>query len=291
MTNGFIKIHRQITKWEWYQDTNTFRLFLHLLIKAQWEDGQYQGINIPRGSLITGRGKLAKELNMSERSVRTALEHLKSTNEVIISSTNKFSVITVTNYGLYQDANDEVANKGPTKRQQNDQQNDQQTTNKTTSKFPFVTVTNCELQQNTGNTTANKTPANDQQNGQQNASKTTTIKEIKKERIIEEKKNIKRKEISLVLPLEFQTTVFGDAWAKWVSYRKNIRHALVQETAEGQIKKLMKMSGGSDAVAAAIIEQSIDHGWQGLFELKENTKKTVSTRDLFSEIDEALHDN
>lgn len=244
MASGFIKLHRQMTKWEWYQDANTFRLFLHLIIKAQWEDSRFRGICIPRGSLVTGRQKLAKELNMSEKSVRTALEHLKSTNEVTIKTTNKFSVITVTNYGLYQDIDNETAN-------------------------------------NVANETANKRPTNGQQ--------VATLKEIKKERI-EEKKNNK-KEISLVLPPEFQTTVFGDAWAKWVSYRKNIRHALVQETAEGQIKKLMKMSGGSDTVAAAIIEQSIDHGWQGLFELKENAKKTVSTRDLFSEIDEALHDN
>lgn len=241
MTNGFIKLHRKMTDWEWYKDANTFRLFVHLLFNANWEDSRYQGHKIPRGSLVIGRKQLALELGMSEQSVRTSLTKLKSTNEITTKSTNKFTVVNIVKYNDYQEF--EIPNRPAT----------QPTTQPTTNQ------------------------------------QLTTSKEIKKERI-EEKKNNK-KEISLVLPPEFQTTVFGDAWAKWVSYRKNIRHALVQETAEGQIKKLTKMSGGSDTVAAAIIEQSIDHGWQGLFELKENAKKTVSTRDLFSEIDEALHDN
>ena len=28
MQQGWIKIHRQLTEWEWYDDLNTFRLFI-----------------------------------------------------------------------------------------------------------------------------------------------------------------------------------------------------------------------------------------------------------------------
>ena len=32
--SGWIKIHRKITEWEWYDDVNTFRLFMHLILKS-----------------------------------------------------------------------------------------------------------------------------------------------------------------------------------------------------------------------------------------------------------------
>ena len=39
--SGWIKIHRQILEWEWYSDTNTFRVFLHLLLKANHKEKKY----------------------------------------------------------------------------------------------------------------------------------------------------------------------------------------------------------------------------------------------------------
>lgn len=35
---GWLKLHRQITEWEWYDDANTFRLLIHLLIMANSKD-------------------------------------------------------------------------------------------------------------------------------------------------------------------------------------------------------------------------------------------------------------
>jgi len=120
--NGFIKLHRSILEWEWYDDPNTMRVFIHLLLNAQWEDSRYHGYEVPKGSLIIGRKKLAEELEISERAVRTALNHLKSTNEVTIKVTNQFSIVTIVNWAKYQGRDDEND-------QQNDQQNDQRVTN------------------------------------------------------------------------------------------------------------------------------------------------------------------
>lgn len=44
MEEGWICLHRKILKWEWYQDTNTFRVFIHLLLNANWEDTKYMGM-------------------------------------------------------------------------------------------------------------------------------------------------------------------------------------------------------------------------------------------------------
>lgn len=121
--NGnYIRIYRKIMRWEWYTDGNTMRVFLHLLLNANWKDGRYRGYEVPRGSLVVGRKKLAKELKMSEQSVRTALEHLKSTNEITTKITNRFTIVTLVNYDNYQVVLDDSNH-------QNDQQPNQQSTN------------------------------------------------------------------------------------------------------------------------------------------------------------------
>src|SRR3990170_5064032 len=102
MSEGFIVLYRKILNWEWWDDPNTFRLFLYLLLTANHEEGKWHGQIIKRGQLITGRYKLAKATKLSPRSVRTCLSHLKSTNEVAIESASKYSIITIVNYSKYQ---------------------------------------------------------------------------------------------------------------------------------------------------------------------------------------------
>ena len=41
--NNFIKIDRKILKWEWWNDINTSRLFIYMLIAANWKDNNYKG--------------------------------------------------------------------------------------------------------------------------------------------------------------------------------------------------------------------------------------------------------
>lgn len=100
---GYISVHRKIIKWEWYQDPTTMRLFVHCLLLANWEPKRWQGKAIERGQFITSIAHLARDLKVSVKSIRTALEHLKSTNEVAIETTSQYSLITVINYNTYQD--------------------------------------------------------------------------------------------------------------------------------------------------------------------------------------------
>lgn len=49
MCNGnYIKLSRNLLDWGWYKDANTSRVFLHCLLKANWKDGEYYGVRIPR---------------------------------------------------------------------------------------------------------------------------------------------------------------------------------------------------------------------------------------------------
>jgi len=99
---SFIPLFRKITEWEWYKDTSTKSLFLHLVLRANWQDKPWKGILIKRGSYATGWTTLSFETGLTRQQIRTSLIKLKSTSEVTIKSTNKYSVITLTNYEDYQ---------------------------------------------------------------------------------------------------------------------------------------------------------------------------------------------
>ena len=100
--DGYIKLYRSLIDWEWYSDINTRSVFIHLLLTANFEDKNWRGITIKRGQVVTSYRKLAEEIGISERSVRTSINRLKSTHEVTQSSTSKFTVLTVNNYDKYQ---------------------------------------------------------------------------------------------------------------------------------------------------------------------------------------------
>ena len=103
--NGFILLHRKITDWEWYQNPNTFRVFLHCLLMANYTDGRFEGMDIKRGQFVTSLPNLSKQTRLSVQQVRTALDHLKLTGEITDCSTSKFRVITVVKYDQYQQDN------------------------------------------------------------------------------------------------------------------------------------------------------------------------------------------
>lgn len=109
--NGYIKLFRKMVEWEWYGDPNTKAVFLHLLLTANYRETNYRGVTLLPGQTIIGRKALAEALGMSEQNVRTSLNHLKSTNEITIKVTNKFSVVTLVNWESYQLGDDELTNK------------------------------------------------------------------------------------------------------------------------------------------------------------------------------------
>ncbi|MDB2010587.1 hypothetical protein [[Clostridium] symbiosum] len=119
---SYIKIDRKILDWEWYSDINTCRLFLHMLLKANWRPGRFQGIEVPRGSFISSIPKLAEETGLTERKARTALEHLKMTGEVSGRSHSKFTVFTIKNYNCYQSTDTQNDRQATGKRQADDRQ-------------------------------------------------------------------------------------------------------------------------------------------------------------------------
>tara|TARA_R110000782_G_scaffold263152_1_gene355678 strand:- start:1249 stop:1947 length:699 start_codon:yes stop_codon:yes gene_type:complete len=118
MSTGWVKLHRQLLDWEWYNDVNTTRVFLHLLIVANHKANKWRGIDIKRGQRLSSIQGLATETNLSIKNIRTAIKRLKSTNEVASHSTAQHTVFTMVNYDLYQEEASETASKGQTKGKQ-----------------------------------------------------------------------------------------------------------------------------------------------------------------------------
>lgn len=144
---GWVSLFRKLLNWEWYQDSHTVHLFIHLLLKANHADSQWQGNLIKRGQLITGRKSLSVETGITEQSVRTSLRRLKSTGEISEKSTSKFTIITLCNYDTYQlreteinqPANQQLTSDQPASNQQvttnNNNNNVNNINNKTNTRF------------------------------------------------------------------------------------------------------------------------------------------------------------
>ena len=107
---GYIKAYRSMMEWDWWEDKNTFRLFMTILFLANWKDKKWRGKRIKRGQLWTSIETLSEKSGLTQRQVRTSLNKLISTNEVTNKSTNEGRLITVVNYDFYQSNDGEVTN-------------------------------------------------------------------------------------------------------------------------------------------------------------------------------------
>ena len=120
--NGFIKLHRSMTEWEWFDDIPTFNLFTKLLFLVNWKDKKWQGQTIKRGEVITSLDGLKEFTKLSTMQVRTSLKKLQSTGEIKVETTNKYTKITIINYHKYQMNNKQITNKSVSEQQTNNKQ-------------------------------------------------------------------------------------------------------------------------------------------------------------------------
>ena len=127
MSTGWIKLHRQLLDWEWYDDINASRVFIHLMLTANHKDNKWRGIEIKRGSRLTSLDKLSKETNLSVSKIRTVIKKLISTNEIASKSHSQHTVFTMINYDSYQEDDKQISKRMANESQTNDKR---MTTNK-----------------------------------------------------------------------------------------------------------------------------------------------------------------
>ena len=175
---GFIKLHRKLVQWGWYQDSVIKDVFLHLLLTANFKDTPWKNRVLKEGQVVISTQRLADDLGFTRQQVRTALDKLRSTNEITSESTNKYTVVTITNWCDYQCESDlptSKTTKSVTIEQPTDLMNKlltnrgdpKNSTNKITSKKSLESVGTTEVwdfdtEQSTNNVTIEQ-PTNNQQ--------------------------------------------------------------------------------------------------------------------------------
>lgn len=144
---GWIKLHRKLLEWEWYDEPNTFRLFMHCLLKANHKDNNYRGQLVKAGSFLTSRDLLSKETGLTTQQVRTSLKRLESTNEITTKKSKKGTVLQVVKYVEYQlinqPTNQQLTNNQPTANQQlttNNNDNNDNNEKKNIKAFDFSEI-------------------------------------------------------------------------------------------------------------------------------------------------------
>lgn len=245
---NFIKIDRKILKWEWWSDIKTFRLFFYMLVSAYWKDGNYKGVEIKRGSFPSSISELSRETNLSTMEIRTALKHLQSTGEV---TTNQQSTNKQYNTNLTINL-----------------------TSKKTNKFTVFTVVNYDLyqsdnKQDNTNLTSNLTENKQANNTQLNKQLTRYI--LKEDKNNKNVKNEKKERKGQAVYYS-NDELLNNAFKEFLTMRNKIKKPLATKQAlTRMMNKIEKLSGGDNDLAIKILNQSTDHCWQDVYELKSDS--------------------
>ena len=101
---NWIKLYRKIEDWRWYKDALTFHLFIHLLLNVNYCPVANGENVLGRGQIMVTRRSLTDSTNISDRSIRTCIEKLQKSKEILISqkATNRPHIITICKYDSYQ---------------------------------------------------------------------------------------------------------------------------------------------------------------------------------------------
>nr|WP_257215564.1 hypothetical protein [Bacillus pumilus] len=118
---GWIKLHRKLRENPVFNNPNLLRLWLICLTEASHKHHQQmignQVVELEPGQFVTGRYDIAEMFNKGLRkrdqvtgkvTVYRWLEKLEEMNFLSIKKSNKFSVVTINKWALYQQENNEV---------------------------------------------------------------------------------------------------------------------------------------------------------------------------------------
>lgn len=102
---GFIGLFRKLLEWEYAEDDAVFSCFVKLLLAVNYKDKKWNGTVIRRGSIVGSIDKLCTKLRMKKAKLRRCLDVLSECGAItIVVYPNKYHLIIVNNYNMYQNA-------------------------------------------------------------------------------------------------------------------------------------------------------------------------------------------
>lgn len=121
MSEDWIKSYRKTRHKGWYKKSQYVHLWGHLLYKASYIETEFfwngKTIRLKPGQFITGRKKLSEETGINESMVERILKLFEKEGQIEQQKTNKYRLITVLNWGRYQNTEQPVNNKRTTDEQ------------------------------------------------------------------------------------------------------------------------------------------------------------------------------
>jgi len=125
---GYIKLYRKLLENLVFKNEKALKVFIWCLLKASYTDNEqmvgFQKITLQPGQFIFRRSQAAEELGMAESTLYRCMMWLVSEGILDIKSNNKFSIVTIVNWALYQLAEPKMNSKVNNKRTANEQQDD-----------------------------------------------------------------------------------------------------------------------------------------------------------------------
>lgn len=216
---GYIKLYRKLIDSPVFENEKLLKIWIWCLCRANHTDTEaivgLQKIILKKGQFAYGLLKASAELGIPKSTLDRNLRALETFEMIKIKTGNKFSVITVENWGKYQDFHEE-----------------------------------------SGKQTGNKQETSGKQMG--------TDKNEKND-----------KEIYSDVPAEL-----SEAFMEWVKMRTKIKKPITtKQTVTRALNKLNALADTTEE-KIAILNQSTDNCWQGLFELKEKPRKEEKRYDF-----------
>jgi hypothetical protein len=112
---GYIRLHRKLLDHPLFKDKPAawLKIWLYILLRANWRESEFrprQGetIAVPAGSLITSLEKLGTHAALSKEHARRCLDYLERTHTVTLQRTHHWTMISIVNWGLYQQSDDDA---------------------------------------------------------------------------------------------------------------------------------------------------------------------------------------
>lgn len=253
MSNGWIKLHRKLQEcWIWLEKEpfDKRSAWVDLLLNANHSDKKilFNGelITVKRGQILTSIRKLAERWKWSYDKTSRFLKLIESDGMLRKESDNCRTLLTIENYEVYQDVT-------------------------CTNRTPISEPTEHQ-QVNLPNTC--RTPISEPISDKQE------YKEDKNDKNVKNVKNVNRekKEVTNVTkkkePVVYYQNdeLLDNAFREYVTMRNKIKKPITtKQCLTRAMNTLDKLSGGDNDLAIKILNQSVDHCWQGLFELKDDS--------------------
>jgi biotin operon repressor len=128
MGQGYIKLARCLLEKPLFQNEKLLKVWIWCLLKASHKGYEQliglKKIQLESGQFIFGREKAAQELNMPQSTVWRLMQFLKDNESLDIKTNNKYSLVTLINWTLYQVEPEKTDSKMDSKRTTDGQQMD-----------------------------------------------------------------------------------------------------------------------------------------------------------------------